>query len=172
MQTEPLAFSIRRRRLDHHDGITLIERVQAEYVERYGSSDESPINPLHFEDPEGAFFVGYSDDAPIAMGGWRWHVVPPDVGAASSVEIKRMFVVPEARGLGVARRILAHLEATAQTAGAASIVLETGLRQPEAIALYESAGYRPVAGFGHYADSPLSRCFAKVLSPDAAHSTP
>ena len=172
MQTGSDAFSISRRRLDHPDGLALIERVQAEYVERYGGPDESPIDPEHFEDPEGAFFVGYLSERPVAMGGWRWHVVPPGVDATSSVEIKRMFVVPEARGRGFARRMLAHLESTARLAGVASIVLETGLRQPEAIALYESSGYLPVAGFGHYANSPLARCFAKVFSPDAAHSSP
>jgi GNAT superfamily N-acetyltransferase len=170
VQTPSAEFSISRRRLDHPDGIALIDRVQAEYVQRYGSPDESPIDPTHFEDPEGAFFVAYSGGAPVAMGGWRWHVVPPDVAAESAVEIKRMFVVPEARGLGFARRVLAHLEVTATAGGAGSIILETGLRQPEAIALYESSGYFAVAGFGHYADSPLSRCFAKLLTSDTAHS--
>ena len=42
-------------------------------------------------------------------------------------------------------------------------MLETGLQQPEAIALYASAGYAPIAGFGYYKDSPLSRCFGKPL---------
>ena len=50
-----------------------------------------------------------------------------------------------------------------QATGAAAMVLETGLRQPEAIALYESSGYTPVAGFGYYKDAPLSRCFGKRL---------
>ncbi|MGN6161358.1 MAG: GNAT family N-acetyltransferase [Marmoricola sp.] len=164
MQTGSGEFSIRRRRLDHLDGITLIDRVQDEYVVRYGGRDESPIDPEHFEDPEGAFFVGYDGDVPVAMGGWRWHTVPPDVDASSAVEIKRMYVVPEARGRGWARRVLAHLEETARAAGATAIILETGLRQPEAIALYESSGYLPVAGFGYYAQAPLSRCFAKSLA--------
>lgn len=163
---------IDRHPITHRDAVALIERVQAEYVVRYGGPDETPIDSGHFEDPEGAFFVGYVGEVPVAMGGWRRRAVPPDVVAESAVEVKRMYVVPEARGLGYARQLLAHLELTAQAAGAASIVLETGLRQPEAIALYESSGYRAVAGFGHYADSPLSRCFAKLLSPDAAHSSP
>lgn len=170
MQTGPGAFSIRRRRLDHPDGTALIARVQSEYVERYGSPDETPLEPLHFEDPDGAFFVGYVAEVPVAMGGWRWHTVPPDVDATSATEIKRMYVVPEARGRGYARVMLTHLEATAAHAGAGAIILETGLRQPEAIALYESSGYHPVEGFGFYAAAPLSRCFAKVFSADAAHS--
>ncbi len=51
----------------------------------------------------------------------------------------------------------------ARTAGAEAMVLETGMRQPEAISLYLSAGYKPVAGFGFYKNSPLSRCFARSL---------
>ncbi|GAC1382856.1 MAG: GNAT family N-acetyltransferase [Marmoricola sp.] len=170
MQTGPGPFSIRRRPLDHDDALALIERVQAEYVVRYGSPDESPIDPEHFEDPEGAFYVGYVDEVPVVTGGWRRHAVPPDVAAASVVEIKRMYVVPEARGRGLARRMLAHLEETAVAAGVAGMILETGIRQPEAIGLYVSAGYVPVRGFGHYAGSPYSRCFAKTLTSDRAHS--
>ena len=59
--------------------------------------------------------------------------------------------------------MLAHLEDTAQAAGAEVMVLETGARQPEAIALYESSGYLPIPGFGFYKDSPISRCMARSL---------
>ena len=64
---------------------------------------------------------------------------------------------------GLARVVLAHLEQTARNAGADVIVLETGIAQPEAIALYESSGYEPVEKFGHYAWSPKSRCYGKRL---------
>ena len=57
--------------------------------------------------------------------------------------------------------MLGHLEVTAAGSGAEVIVLETGLRQPEAIALYESSGYEPVPSFGYYKEEPLSRCFGK-----------
>ena len=60
--------------------------------------------------------------------------------------------------------MLAHLEETARAAGAEAMVLETGLRQPEAIALYESSGYRPVAGFGYYRDAPLCGASASALA--------
>ncbi len=59
--------------------------------------------------------------------------------------------------------MLAHLEATAAAAGIEALVLETGMKQPEAIALYVSSGYEPVPGFGHYRDSDLSRCFARRI---------
>lgn len=61
--------------------------------------------------------------------------------------------------------MLAHLEAEARAAGAVTMILETGLRQPEAIDLYTSSGYLPIPGFGFYRDAPLSRCFAKPLTP-------
>jgi GNAT superfamily N-acetyltransferase len=74
-----------------------------------------------------------------------------------------MYVVPAARRSGLARLMLSHLEATARTAGAEVMILETGTAQPEAMALYEAAGYRPVEPFGHYAWSPKNRCYGRVL---------
>ena len=75
-----------------------------------------------------------------------------------------MYVVPQARGRGLARGMLAHLERTAAEAGARVMVLETGTAQPEAIALYESSGYTRIPSFGHYKWSPENRCFAKSLA--------
>ena len=76
-----------------------------------------------------------------------------------------MFVRESHRRQGYARAILAELERTAAAAGRRRAVLETGTRQPEAIALYTSAGYRPAARFGHYREAPGCRCFAKSLVP-------
>ncbi len=81
------------------------------------------------------------------------------------VELKRMYVRPASRGRGHARTVLAHLENTAARAGAGRIVLETGAPQHDAVALYRSSGYRPIAAFGHYADSPLSVPLGKRLTP-------
>jgi ribosomal protein S18 acetylase RimI-like enzyme len=150
----------------HPDVLRLVEEVQAIYVERYGSPDETPLDPLMFEPPTGSFFVGYLDGEPVASGAWRrtTAAVVPGLGPDDLVaEVKRMYVAPRAQRRGLARRVLAHLEATAAASGVRALVLETGTAQPEAIALYESAGYTPVAGFGHYRDSPLSRCFGRVL---------
>ena len=142
------------------DAVALVARVQEEYVERYGSPDETPLDPDMFDPPEGLFLVAYLDGVPVGTGAWR-HTPVLALGGSLAAEIKRMYVVPEHRGTGLARRILAELENTAVAAGHDLIVLETGLMQPEAIALYESSGYLPIAGFGHYADSELNRCFAK-----------
>ncbi len=145
------------------DAQALVAEVQAEYVVRYGSPDDTPMDESVFDPPAGAFFVGYVGEVPLAMGGWR---LRPDVvrlGGGRSAEIKRMYVAPGGRRSGLARRMLAHLEATAATAGAEVMVLETGIAQPEAIALYESSGYAQVEKFGHYAWSPKSRCYGKRL---------
>jgi GNAT superfamily N-acetyltransferase len=74
-----------------------------------------------------------------------------------------MYVDPRFRGRGVARQVLGRLEARAERLGYGRLVLETGVRQPEAMALYASAGYEPIEPYGFYRTSPLSRCFAKTL---------
>lgn len=147
---------------DHPDAVLLVEAVQDEYVARYGSRDETPVDPAMFEPPRGTFFVGYLGEVPVATGAWRRSSVEA-LGTHESCEIKRMYVVPLARGAGHARRVLAHLEESARAAGARAMVLETGTAQPEALALYESSGYVTVPGFGHYRDSPMNRCLAKRL---------
>jgi GNAT superfamily N-acetyltransferase len=132
--------------------------LQQEYVERYGGVDETPIDPTQFAPPDGLFLVGFVGAEPVASGGYRRH----DDDAA---EIKRMYVVEDRRGVGYARRLLAELEAGAALAGYRRIVLETGLRQPEAIALYESSGYRPIPDFGFHAGMKLVRSFGRELEP-------
>ena len=134
----------------------LIAAVQAEYVVRYGGPDEAPVDPAEFSPPQGLFLVGYLGATPVATGGLRHH-------GHGQLEVKRMYVVPEARGKGLSRQMLAALEDRARTLGATRIVLETGMRQPEAISLYESSGYERIPGFGHYADAPLSISFEKNL---------
>lgn len=148
MRLEPLPFG---------DPVAqaLLERVQQEYVLRYGGPDETPVDPAEFAPPQGLFLAAYGEGGLVlGCGGWRAH----GDGAA---EIKRMYVVPEARGQGVARAVLAELERTAAVAGRPRLELFTGTAQPEAIALYVSAGYRPVPGFGPYMHETEARYFGK-----------
>jgi putative acetyltransferase len=85
------------------------------------------------------------------------------LGAPGEAEVKRMFVVPKARGLGVGRRILAALEEIARGDGVLVVRLETGVRQPEALGLYRSCGYVERGPFGSYRADPLSAFFEKWI---------
>jgi GNAT superfamily N-acetyltransferase len=165
---ESMLLRIERVPYDHPDAQLLVEEVQAEYVRRYGGRDDTPIDPTAFDPPEGAFFVGYlvtldGPDLPVATGAWRLRSDVEALGSRRTAEGKRMFVVGSARGAGHARAMLAHMERTAAEAGADVMILETGLPQPEGIALYESSGYTRIPGFGHYQDYPDNRCFARRL---------
>lgn len=165
----PLAPDLRIERvpITHPDADLLIEGVQAEYVVRYGGRDDTPLETTYFDLPDGSFFVGYRDDRPVTMGGWRMRSDVTRLGSTRSAEVKRMYVVPDARGHGLARRMLAHLEATSRAAGADVMILETGTAQPEAMALYASAGYEAVESFGWYKDQPKNRCYGRRLDVDA-----
>lgn len=80
-----------------------------------------------------------------------------------SMEVKRMFVFPEERGKGIASKVLSELERWASELGAQACYLETGLRQPEAIALYTKNGYEHIPNYGQYAGVENSVCFKKML---------
>jgi GNAT superfamily N-acetyltransferase len=162
---------------DHADAVELIAQLQQVYVERYGDADLTPVDPAEFAAPHGHFVVGYdARGAAVACGGWRARdgassPTRPDTALRpGDAEIKRMYVVPAARGRGHARAVLAELERTAAAAGRRRLVLETGILQPEAIALYTSSGYEPIAGFGVYRCAPGSRCFAKATVTGASEA--
>ena len=142
---------------DSPEAAALITALQAEYLVRYGGHDETRIHPAQFRPPRGRFVVAWLDDVPVGCGGWREYSEP------QVAEIKRMFVAGTARRRGVARRILAELERTAAAAGITRLILESGDQQPEAVALYTSAGYRPTTPFGLYAAEIGSIHLAKDL---------
>jgi GNAT superfamily N-acetyltransferase len=125
----------------------LVGRVQQEYVTRYGGPDEAVVDPAEFEPPVGLFLVAEVDGVPAACGAWRVH-------APGVAEVKRVYVEPAFRRQGLAQLVMAALEESAAAAGSRSVVLNSGSRQPEALALYAALGYTPVAGYGVYADAP------------------
>ena len=136
----------------------MIADLQQVYVERYGDVDITPVDPAQFAAPLGYFVIGYLDGVSVACGGWR---INDEIEAAA--EIKRMYVVDSERGKGLSRLVLANLEETAREAGLRRMVLETGLRQPEAISLYTTSGYERIENFGVYRDHPDSCCYGKLL---------
>ncbi|MFF4954529.1 GNAT family N-acetyltransferase [Streptomyces chattanoogensis] len=154
---------IRPVRYDHPDAVRLDALVQQEYARRYGDGDMTPLDPAMFAPPHGAYLIAYEGTRPVATGGWRVQEDADKGYAPGDAEIKRMFVIPEARGRGLARQILAVLEADARAAGRSRMVLETGIKQPEALELYASSGYVHVKKFGLYRTYEDSRCMAKPL---------
>ncbi|MCX4847428.1 GNAT family N-acetyltransferase [Streptomyces sp. NBC_00893] len=158
-------MNIHPRPFGHPDAVKLNDQVQLEYAERYGDEgDVTPLDPTMFEPPNGLYLLAYDErDRPVATGGWRTQDRNDEGYSDGDAELKRMFVIPEGRGNGLARRLLAALEDDARAAGRVRMVLETGDRQPEAIALYASSGYVPCEKFGHYRMYESSRCFAKAL---------
>lgn len=148
------------RREPYRSSVTrpLTDALEAELKSRYGgqggSGSEPP--PSDFEPPEGAFVVAELEGQAVGCGG----VCRYD---ASTAELRRMYVAPDARGNGISRLVLAALELEARELGYRALRLETGSAQPEAIGLYTSAGFERIDCYGPYVDDPLSVCFQKQL---------
>ena len=100
--------------------------------------------------------VIYEDGTPVGCGAFK----PFD---ENSVEIKRMYLLPVQRGRGLASQILKELEQWAAELGHSRCTLETGKKQPEAMALYSKSGYSVIPNFGQYAGVENSVCFEKKL---------
>jgi GNAT superfamily N-acetyltransferase len=139
------------------DAAGLIAELDAEFHQRYPGEPVFGIDASAFVAGGGVFLIAYLAGVPAGCGAVR----PIDDGV---VEVKRMFVRPAARGHGIARALLTALEAIAIERGYTTSRLETGLRQPEAIGLYESFGYHRVPCWGEYAASPHSICYEKSLT--------
>jgi len=142
----------------------MIAAALADLAERYGGSgDDNPIDPLQFDPPEGGFLVAWRSGEPVGCGGWRTLAHVQEEFAEDIAEIKRMYVAPTARGKGVADRLLQALEESAREAGMRRVWLETGARQPEAIAFYERNGYERITDYGYYKDATDVRSFGRDL---------
>jgi putative acetyltransferase len=140
------------------DAQRLIAALNAELNARYPEPDANHfrLDPDEVAPGRGAFLLAYRGHEPVACGAVRLLV-------DGDAEIKRMYVVDAARGLGFGRRMVEALEAEARALGATRLVLETGVRQPEALGLFARAGFERIEPFGEYAASPLSVCMAKAL---------
>ncbi|MFC7656313.1 GNAT family N-acetyltransferase [Pseudonocardia benzenivorans] len=112
--------------------------------------------------PDGLVLVAWVDDEPAGCVAIRRAEVADPVGGPVA-EMKRLYVRAAHRRNGLARALVRAAEDAAATAGYARLVLETGSRQPESIALYAAEGYEPVAAFGVYAGAPGARHLGKVL---------
>jgi GNAT superfamily N-acetyltransferase len=138
---------------------TLIAALNAELTQRYPNPEDNffSLDPDEVGPGRGAFLVARAVDG-TAVGCGAVRVIEPGVG-----EVKRMYVVPAWRGRRVAARVLAALVARAGDLDVGRFVLETGDRQPEAIALYERNGFHRIPRFGPYVDAVNSVCMERVL---------
>ena len=152
---------------DDEDVQRLTAAQQAELRARYDGGAE-PGTPPSAADVAVVLVAREGDGTAVGCGALR----PLEDGAA---ELKRMYVVPSARGRGIARSVLAALEAAARERGWTALRLETGPRQPEAVALYSRSGYRPIGPFGPYAGSAEaadSLFFERVLEAGGGAAEP
>jgi GNAT superfamily N-acetyltransferase len=141
---------------DADEAMRLIRQLDADLGRRYPGIPIGGLCAADLADEQFTFLVARLDGAAVGCGALR--TLEPGVG-----ELKRMYVVPEFRGYGIARRILAALESRALELGQGVIRLETGRGQPEAIALYQSSGYSEIAGFGEYHTNEHAVCLEKRL---------
>ena len=137
------------------DFIALVRRLDAELAERDGSEHAFYAQYNHIEGINKGV-VAYEGGTPVGCGA----IKPYSPGV---MEVKRMFTLPAQRGKGIAARILDELEAWTMELGCSRCILETGKRQPEAIALYTRCGYRIVENYGQYQGVENSVCFQKDL---------
>jgi putative acetyltransferase len=140
---------------DSPDSLALREELAHELSERYGADLEQGVKPT--ADDVAAWVVAREDGRPLGCGALRSLGEPV-------VEIKRMYVRPEARGRGIGAAILGVLEQQAIDLGFRVVRLETGPLQPEALRLYARAGYREIPCFGAYSTCAASRCFERRIA--------
>jgi len=144
------------------DALSLLHQAAIEaralYPELHPEGTPWPVNPP--TPPGGTYVVAYETGRPVGCGALR----PID---SATVEVRRMYVMKNARRTGTARRILAFLEASANRMGYKVIRLETGNRQQSAMALYESFGFRRIEPFGEYENDPTSVCYEKHIAKSA-----
>ena len=145
-------MEVRRERFDS-------EAAQAELLDACDGVPGSGGLPAAaiFEPPVGAFLIAWEDGEAVACGGIACY-------DDATAEIRRMYVLPDARGRGLGQLLLDSLENEARVLGYSFVRLETGKRQAAAIGLYVSAGYQPIPRYGPFVDDPKSICFEKRLA--------
>jgi GNAT superfamily N-acetyltransferase len=152
-------LTIERANLSTDIAQTLISELNADIESRYPAEADYFFH-LTDDDvrPEnGGFFIAYLDGEPAGCGACR----TMDDG---SVELKRMYSRPTARGNGLGVALVSHLCGVARDLGRSRVVLETGPEQPEAIHVYTKAGFTPIPLFGQYVGSNSSVCFELLLA--------
>ena len=135
---------------------SLVAELDAGLRTLYGAkqSEYDVLNAI----PEGAkVVIAVDGDRPVGCGCFK------SLGQSATVELKRMYVQTTSRRMGIARLLLTELEGWAKEEGYAAARLQTAVKQPEAIALYEKCGYRHISNYGAYIGDENSVCMEKQL---------
>ena len=140
---------------DHPDFQALVRLLDADLAIHDGD-DHAFYAQFNKIDAIKQAIICLRDGVPVGCGAFK----PFE---SDSVEIKRMFTLPNHRGLGIARHVLSNLETWAKELGYLSCVLETGKKQPAAIALYSKCGYQVIPNYGQYIGVENSVCFEKQI---------
>ena len=143
-------------RPDTPDARWLIDELEAHLEPFYPKASRHGYSVEKLIQQGVAFFVTRQDGIPAGCGGVQFY-------GSEYGEIKRMFVRPQFRGLGLARLMLRHLEGYALQQGVHVLRLETGIHQKDAIRLYEKSGFQNILPFGEYVEDPLSRFLEKRI---------
>ena len=141
---------------ENKDFILLVKQLD-DYLAELDGEEHAFYNQLNKIDKLKHVVVAYENNKPVGCGAIREH-------APRTMEVKRMYTLPEYRGKGIATKILNELETWASELSYKKCVLETGKRQPEAMELYKRNGYRVIPSYGQYVAVENSVCFEKVLS--------
>jgi GNAT superfamily N-acetyltransferase len=149
-------ISIVRTNAKDPEFVRLVEYLDSDLAKRDGE-DAAFYRQFNQIDSIRYVVLAYEDETPVGCGAIK--EFSPD-----TVEIKRMFVSPRKRQMGIGTTILAALESWAAEQSYARCILETGIKQPEAIGLYKKAGYRLIPNFGQYAGVHTSVCFEKAIA--------
>ncbi|MFG2426021.1 GNAT family N-acetyltransferase [Streptomyces sp. NPDC048448] len=151
------AWLLREVSYGHPDARRLTQALYREQVATYGFADDPTDTPAaHFDPPDGLFLIAHRDGVAVGCGGIR-------LLDANTAEIKRMYVAQPARGQGLGRHILQSLEDQAASRGAMQIVLETGVSNHGALALYQNSGYRSRPSYVPSRDPLVNRALTKQL---------
>jgi len=136
----------------------LIDGLTADYAKRYDDpgTEMNSADPSEFDPPRGAFVLVTVRGEVVAGGGLR-------PLSAEHAELKRMWTRPDQRRRGHGARVMAPLQQRARRLGYRELWLVTGPGQPEAVAMYESAGWSKIPNFGLYADEPRAYSYAMTL---------
>lgn len=139
----------------HQDFISLVRHLDIELATINGDEHSFYVQ-YNKIDKINHVIIAYENELPIACGAIKQF-------SENTMEVKRMYTLASNRGKGVASEVLNELEKWAAEMTYSHCVLETGVRQPDAIRLYEKNGYLPIPNYGQYAGVENSRCFEKAL---------